>query len=149
MGLNTVAICTAIAGLTVSGVRMLDVTAIPEALDARDCPAFFPRPDGFLSGLEVVHDSFGSSVAKKTATYTLTYIYAHSAVGSGRGLFDVWSDVVAKAALILDAIISNDAIQGAAIDITPTADAFGPVADPSGNGFHGCEIRIDVTEFIN
>jgi len=118
-------------------------------LDPRDCPAMFPRPDGFFSDLTVVHDTFGSSVAKKTATYTLTYVYAHSAIGSERGLFKSWPDVVAKAVLILDTLITNDALVATCIDITPTADSFGPVADPSGNGFHGCEIRIAVTEFIN
>jgi hypothetical protein len=149
VALNTVAICTAIAGLTVSGVRMLNLDAIPEVADPRDVPAMWPRPDGFIEDVNVQVDSFGSSQAKKTVTYTLVYVYAHSPLGAGRGLFDTYPDTVVKACAILDAIIANDAIQGAAIDITPSAGAFGPVGDPSGNAFHGCEIRVAVTEFVN
>ena len=90
-------------------------------------------------------------MAAFNVTYTLTYRLYHSKVGTGRsGLFDTFSGMVGKVGLFLDAIIANDTISGA-VDIIPNSiNNFGPVADPAGKSvFHGCDIGIQVTEFVN
>jgi hypothetical protein len=149
VALQATTIASSIAGLTVTGVTMKNLTSIPENVAPRDCPIIYPKPDGFMSDLEVVIDSFGSSVGKKTVRYALTYMYLHSSIGQGRGLFDVYQDMVAKACVFLDAVIANDALTGS-IDIQPESMLnFGPVADPAGNYFHGCEIVLKVMEFVN
>lgn len=149
MALQAVTVATNIAALSVSGVTLKALSAIPENVAPRDCPIIYPRPDGFMSDLEVEVDSFGSSAGKKTVRYTLTYMYLHSAIGEGRGLFDVYEDMVTKATAFVDAVISNDAIAGC-VDITPTGITnFGPVADPAGGMFHGAQMPFVVTEFIN
>lgn len=149
MALAALTVATSIAGLSVSGVNMKDVDEIPEKVEARDCPIIFPKPDGFLSDLEVEVDSFGSASAKKTVRYKLNYVFLQAPVGSARGLFDVYEDCVTNALAFLDALIANDAITGA-VDIQPSGiPTFGPTQDPSGNTFHGCIFSLAVEEFVN
>ena len=149
MGLQAVAVATAIGGLTVAGVNLKALNAIPEGADARECPMVYPRPDGFLSGLEVIVDSFGSTAAKKTVKYILTYTYLYAPLGAGRGLFDLYEDMVTKALLFIDTVIANDAITGC-VDIEPLdIKEWGPVSDPSGVMFHGAHISFGITELVN
>lgn len=149
MALAAVTVATNIAGLTVSGVTLKALNAIPENVAPRDCPIIYPRPDGFMSSLEVEVNSFGSGAAKKTVRYTLNYVYLHSSIGTERGLFKVYEDMVTKALAFVDAVISNDAITGC-VDIQPTGiTSFGPVADPAGGMFHGAQLSFIVTEFVN
>ena len=150
MALQADTIATSIAGLSVPGVTIKDLDGVPEEVHARDCPLLYPKPDGFMSNLRVERDSFGAAGdARKTVRYTLSYAYLHAPVGEGRGLFDVYADMVGNVLAILDAIIADDALNGAA-DITPGAvTRFGLVNDPSGGWFHGCVVALDVVEFVN
>lgn len=148
MALAVVTIANSIAALSVSGVTLKDLDEIPQAVLPRDCPMIYPKPDGFLSGLVIEIDSFGSTSAKKTVRYNLSYMFLYCPVGTGRGLFDVYAGMVAKALAFLDALIANDALTGA-IDIQPAGVLqFGPVPDPAGNLFHGCQVDLAVQEFI-
>lgn len=149
MTLQIAAIASSIAGLTVSGVTLKNTTGIPETVDPRQ-PTIFPRPDGFVSGLTIIRDSTGiASQARKTAQYNLTYRLCYTPIGAGRGLFDVYGSMVTAAFAFLDAVIANDAITGL-VDITPQdVTAFGPVSDPAGVMFHGCDFVFMITEFIN
>jgi len=149
MSLAAVTVANSIAGLSVSGVTLKALDEIPEKVDGRDCPIIYPNPDGFLSNLDLEVDSFGSASAKKTVSYNLNYMYLHSPIGSGRGLFDKYESVVSSLLAFFDAVISNDTITGC-VDIQPQdATSFGPVSDPSGNVFHGCIIVLRVTELVN
>jgi hypothetical protein len=149
MSLAAVTLANSIAAISVSGVTMKDLDQIPQEATARDCPMVYPKPDGFLSGLAIERDSFGGAAAKMTARYTLTYVYLHSPVGTGRGLFDVYQDVVTKALSVLDAILATATLDGA-VDVMPQDILeFGPVSDPSGKTFHGCLIALNCVEFIN
>ncbi len=150
MALNISTIATNIAALEVSGVTIKDITGIKDKFTKRDCPVVYPNPDGFVSDFNVVRDSFGDpSQAKKTVTYTLTYRFLQAPLGSGRINFAVYSDFITKAYAFIDAIIANDDISGAVDLEISDALNFGPVADPSGNTFHGCDIALNVKEFVN
>lgn len=149
MALQTSVIATSIAGLSVAGVTIKDLTSIPAGLDPRDCPAIFPRPDGFMSNLTIQIDSFGSSSGKKTAFYDLNYTYCHSPLAAGRGLFDVYQDMVNKCTAFIDAVIANDALAGSIDAQVKGVAEFGPVVDPAGTAFHGATITIGITEFVN
>jgi hypothetical protein len=149
MAVAPVTVAASIAALSVSGVTLKDMDEIPQKVEARDCPIFYPKPDGFLSDLEVEIDSFGSAAAKKTFRYRLNYVFLHAAIGEGRGLFDVYADMVANIAALIDAIIANDALSGAVDVQLEGVSSVGPVPDPAGSMFHGCIFTLAVEEFIN
>jgi len=143
-------ITRAIADLSIKGVIIRDTHEIPEAVDVRMCPILYPEPVNFISGFSVERDSFGAAAqAKKTVTYTLTYTYLHAPIGTGRGLFDVYDGLVKNVFAILDALILADALTGTIELIPLTPVNVGPVGDPAGNRFHGCQFELSVTEFVN
>lgn len=142
----------AISLLDVDGVSIVDLDAIPEAVDGRRA-LIMPRPDGFVTGFSIERDSFGTSGAKMTAIYTLNYRLLYAGIGEGRGLFDKYPDMVDAAFRFLDAVLAIGEVTSEAsrvVDLNiANALNFGPVLDPAGNAFHGCEIELTVTEFVN
>lgn len=148
MALALTTITNSIAALSVSGVTLKDIDEIPETATGLG-PVIYPKPDGFVTDFTVERNSFGGgSTAKMTATYNLTYRFCHSPVGSGRFL-EFYDDMVTKAFLFLDAVIAVDVMTGL-IDLqVDDTLSFGPVMDPSGAVFHGCDIVLRVMEFIN
>jgi len=151
MALSIQTVTNSIAALSVSGVTLYDIDEIPAEGKSRDVPMIIPRPDGFISNFLYERKSFGpETVAAIDISYTLTYRLLHSKIGSGRsGLFDTYADMVAKVSLFLDAIIASDTITGA-VDVQPfSIGEFGPVADPMGEAFHGCDIGINILEYVN
>ena len=150
MALAFATITDSIAAISVSGVTIKDIDEIPESVAVRDCPIMYPEPDGFISGLTYTRDSTGpGSTALATVTYNMTYAYLHTKVGVGRGLFDIYGDMLTKVGLILDAIIISDGITGV-VDLTiGGAIQFGAVPDPAGNMFIGTRLVFAITEFVN
>lgn len=149
MALAIRTITQAISEIDVSGVRFMDIDEIPESVDPR-LPVFFPEPAGFVSDFSIEDNSFGTGLtAKMTASYTLTYTFAYAPIGSERGLFAQYPEMVDKAFLILDALIQSIPVEGSVnMEIINTLN-FGPVSDPSGSPFHGCQVKIRVSEFVN
>ena len=150
MSLAIVTVADSISKLSVSGVTLKDLDKIPTTVRSRDCPIFYPRPDGFLSGVVPEKASMGSgSGAQWDIQYTLNYRFLYAPIGSERGLFAVVPTMVAKIALLIDAILANDVITGA-IDLQIfDIGEFGPVSDPMGNMFHGCDFSLEILEHIN
>ena len=148
MGVKIASVATAIAGLSVSGVSLKDISAIPEQVDQRQCPILFPDPAGFVTGLSISRETLGlDSVAGKNVNYTLNYIYLHCEVGTVRYLTDAIDTMVDKTVLVLNAIADNSTVNGA-VDLVPNmAGEFGQIEGPSGNTFFGCKILIAVQEF--
>ena len=149
MTLAIATITNSIAALNVALVHIRDIDEIPEAVNPSDCPIIYPKPDGFVTNFRVEVNSFGSSSAKKTVRYTLTYRFLQAALSSGRGLFDVYDDLVTNVFAFLDAVIANDALTGAIDDTPVNTINFGAVGDPAGNLFHGADIAIEIMEFVN
>jgi hypothetical protein len=150
MALQATVIATNIAGLTITGVTVKDLTAIPEEVQARDCPLLVPDADGFMSGLTVDVESFGlDSQAKKSVYYTLNYKLFYAPTGGGRGLFDVYQGLVAAATAVLDAIIAHSDLAGAIDTQATDIMSFGLTRDVVGNAFHGATFGFRVREFIN
>lgn len=149
MSLQIATVCASIAALSVAGVTIKDLDEIPENVDLR-APTILPKPDGFVSGLRYERQSQGGgSVAKGDCYYTLTYRLCYAPVGSGRGLFETYPAMVTAAFAFLDAVLAVDVLQGA-VTIRPVgALNFGPVSDPAGNIFHGCDIAVEIMEFVN
>jgi hypothetical protein len=98
----------------------------------------------------LTRDSYGGgSVAKMHIDYNLNYRLCYAMVEAGRGLFEVYPEMVRVAYRFLDAVIAIDTLTGLE-DIYPANTVtFGYVQDMAGNSFHGCDIVIHVMEFIN
>lgn len=148
LGLET--LITNIAALNISGVTIKDTDEIPEEVTSRNKQMLIPKPDGFLSGFNLVRASLSTgSGGQWDVPYSLTYRYLHSPAATGRGLFDLYPAFVAKVVLIINAIMENDGIAGVEDFKFRDIQNFGPVADPLGNIFHGCDLVFDVFELIN
>lgn len=148
MTLSAVTIADSISKLTVTGVKILDLDQIPEVANDFDCPMVYPNPDGFMSGFEVERMAMSSGTsAVWNVHYTLTYRFLHSPVGSGLGLFDVYDDMVDKVMDFVDKMLVSDAVTGAVDLEVEDISSFGPVSDPSGQMFHGCDIMLRILEF--
>ena len=151
MALQIATVADSISKLSVAGATLKDIDELPKKGTVRNTPVIIPKPNGFLSNFKPERDSFGpGTTAKITVTYTLTYRLLHSEIGTGRtGIFSTYAAMVAITSLFLDAIIANDTVTGAvdleAADVTE----FGPVADPMGKMFHGCDIAINIMEYVN
>ena len=148
MGVKIASVATAIAGLSVSGVTLKDISTIPESVTQRNCPVLFPDPSGFVTGLTIERQSLAPDAsAAKDVKYTLNYVYLHCEVGSVRYITDAIDTMVDKTVLILNAIANNSTVTGA-VDIVPSMSGeFGQMEDAAGNLFFGCKITIEVLEF--
>jgi len=148
MAIALVTIADSISGLSVSGVTIKDINQVPNEVLERDVPMIIPRPDGFVTNFKPERVTLGSGAgAKWNVTYDLTYRLLYAKVGTGRGLFDLYSGLCATAMLFVDAIMDNDALTGTVdIQLSNISD-FGPVVDPSGQTFHGCDFVFTVLEF--
>ncbi len=139
-----------ISQISVAGVTMKDIDQVPEnCLEL--CPIFFPRPDRFLSNVVYTPQSVGPGSSRQAdLAYTLTYSYLHAPIVGGLGgLFEVYSGMLAKVVLVMNAIISNDSLSGAVdVELKEIGPGF-VVQDPAGNTYHGCDVAIRIMEFIN
>jgi len=145
LSINT--ITDSIAALVVTDVTIKDVDQIPDSIDTNDCPMVFPNPDGFLSGLDLERMAMSSGASNVwNITYTLTYRFCHSEIGMGLGLFDVYDDMVDKVQDFVDKMLVSDALTGAVDIEVEDISTFGPVSDPSGKMFHGCDIALKILE---
>jgi len=147
MTLSIITIAGSISALAVTGVDIKDIDEIPDSVDTNDCPMVFPNPDGFVSNFEVERMAMSAGTSNVwDIYYTLTYRFLHSEIGMGLGLFDVYEDMVDKVMDFVDKMLVSDSVTGA-VDLTvDDITTFGPVSDPSGKMFHGCDIAFRILE---
>jgi hypothetical protein len=142
---NTVA--TAISGLTVSGVTIKDITAIPDSAKML-CPVLIPQPNDYMSGTKMTFETFGSmGTAKMNMEYDLNYVYLHCEAGSGINAFAPFSDLMTKLASILVVIMSNDKVNGLVDLQLQNVGNIGIINDPAGNSYWGVLLSFHVLEF--
>ena len=148
MAIAFTTVSNSIAALSVSGLVIKDIDEVPGAVDPRQ-PTMMPLPD-FMTGFEVIRDSYGAGVAKMTATYQLNYRLCYAPIGDGRTVTqEQQSGLVAMVGLVLDAILAISTFTGG-VDIVPLAVVnMGIVADPSDRIYWGCDFAFMVTEFVN
>ena len=151
MSFSSTAIFTAISNLSISGVTVKDLTAIPQAGDETICPILFPNPDGCVSGANGEPSdgptTFGPATGRMwqfNRTYEL--IYLHCQVGAG-GLSDFYSAMCSKSDAIIHALVELDITD---VDVqTVTIGKFGALQDPSNKYFHGFTVSVTMRERIN
>jgi len=147
MTLSAVTVADSISKLVVTGVTILDIDEIPERAD-HGCPMVYPNPDGFMSGFEVERMAMATGASNVwNISYSLTYRFLHSELGEGLGLFDVYDDMVDKVMDFIDKMLVSDAVTGCVDLEVEDISSFGPVSDPSGSMFHGCDITLRILEF--
>jgi hypothetical protein len=150
VGLAIVTVANSIAALVVSGVTLFDVDEIPKGgiID----PSIIPLPD-YLTNFSTERQSYGGgSVAQMDVNYTLNYRLLYKKAGAGVGTtIEYFDEMLTKAVLFLDAILAIDTLTGV-IDIVPSANAvtnMGLVNSPDDLIYHGCDLHVDCTEFVN
>lgn len=149
MAISTVTVADSISKLSVSGVTIKDLDEIPNGVLSRDCPLILPAPD-FIQVAEVERDTFGSgSGAKWTFSYALNYRLFYKPVGTERNIGVIYPELVTKSMLFVDAVIANDDLTGATDTNFGSVSGFGIVPDPDDSLFWGCDIQINITEFVN
>jgi hypothetical protein len=142
---NTVA--ASIAGLTISGVTIKDITAIPDNAQML-CPILIPQPNNYMTGTAMTFESFGSNgAAKMNLEYDLNYVFLYCEVGSGINSFAPFSGLMTKLAAILVVIFSNDKISGLVDMSLNTVGNIGVITDPSGNEYWGVLFSLHCLEF--
>jgi hypothetical protein len=152
MSLDAGAIATGIAALTVTGISIKDITAIPEQVQPRDCPILFPSPNGWMAGGNGEPSNgpatFGSPTGRMWVfNRVLNYVYLHSSIGAGRGLIDNIPGMSDNVDAIITKLLELDLAQ---VDIQNISiGAFGELNDPGGNSFFGTTIAVTVREKVN
>jgi hypothetical protein len=139
-------VADSISKLSVSGVTIKDIDQVTDSM--RMSPkTLCPRPEDYITGLGIVADE--SSSQWNTLRYTLNYRYYHCAIAGGLGgLFSSYSGLLQKVTLILAAFAKSTSLAGAMDNGKPRVAKIGPVQDPKGNWFLGCEISIDIMQFL-
>ena len=145
-----------INGKTPSGstkaVTIRDLSMLRGTEDTRACPILYPDPTQlFVSNGSVERNSFGlGATAKQTINYSLRYRLLYAPVGMERDILSVFPNFIFTFAAILTALVANDAPTGNSVDFRLSSwTQGGTVQDASGAQFHGCDLTIDVQEFIN
>ncbi len=147
MTLHISTVCNSISELYVEGVNYLDLNEIPP--DAtRQTPLLSPSPQ-LVTNFATTRMTFGSpTAAEKEAEYDLNYIFCYMPLGAGRTGLDLYENMVSLAEDIVEEILDNDTITGA-IDISPQSGLnFGPITDPAGNQYLGCDIIFHVVDYL-
>ena len=152
MSFSSTAIGTGISNLSITGVTVKDITAIPENVVDRMCPILFPSPDGWMGGGNG-EPAEGSTTFGTTTTRLWTfnrnyhYIYLHSPVGAGHGLKDQISAMSTKADAIITALTTLNVTD---VDVMNVAiGEFGVLEDPAGKSFFGFTVDLTLRERLN
>jgi len=142
-------VTSSIAALTITNVRVMDITNIPEGTKLAG-PILYPRPQEFVTDIEFTRESQGGNgTALMNLSYSLHYVYLHAPIGAGvGGLFSVYSGLISNLVLIMEKLFASDAITGVVDLQLEEVSSIGPVSDPAGNAYHGVEISLRVLEFI-
>lgn len=151
MAIDAAAITSAIAALSVSGVTIKDVSAIPDSVVHRDCPIFFPAPGNWLNGGNAANEDSTTFGTPGTRLWhinrSMNYVFLHSAVGTGRGNADNYADAVTKIEALVTALVQLD-VSG--VDVTDVAHTpISVMNSPAQTKFTGCEFTITLRERIN
>lgn len=125
-----------------------DISGIQMKVNQQDCPLLMPRPDNFVTDFSVTRDTLGADAALKTARYMLNYIFYFAPVTQGVGLFEKYDEMVTAAAVILNHLATNTNLSGSTDILPASVPSFGAQADAAGTLFHGCEIALAVSQFM-
>ena len=140
-------VADSIAGISISGVTVKSIGAIPPNVQMLT-PILFPQPSGFITDIQVENQSFGTNAtAKIDFSYTLHYVFLFSELGAGLSQLDMYSPLIQKLELVWEAIIGNDSLTGLIDMRLNSVEGLGEVEDPSGNLYWGVLFSLRCLEF--
>jgi hypothetical protein len=152
MALDGLAITAAIAALNIAGMTTKDVADIPDQVQVRDCPIFFPQPNGLLDGSNSEPSNGPATFGTPSTRFwifsnTFTYVYLHAAAGTSRSISDHNPGMMQAADAIRTALVTIDLPY---VDVQSIrTDRFGVIKDPSDKSFLGFLVSITFRERIN
>lgn len=143
-------ITDAISKFSIADVVIKDVDEIAASWNMT-ANVLYPNPNGFITGLSLDYQSLlRGTNAPVNITYTLNYTFLGTKIGDMSNFTKAYSNVVNKTILIIEKMISNDAPYSGKVDMEIVQPlSIGPKSDPAGNGFHGADITLRVTEMQN
>lgn len=149
VSISFTAVPTALAALSISGVKILDIDKIPDSGLEMLTPVLFPDPANWISGISVTRETMGvSGTGKYDLTYSLNYVYLHAPVGGNISDFGNFSAMITKLGLICTELANNDTL-GSVDDLTiGSVSEPGFIEAPDGGIFHGCRLTLNVLEFV-
>ena len=140
-------VTNSIAALTFTGasgtITVKDIHEIASTIGLDD-HILSPMPENFISGVEITRDEMTAQLL--VLKYILTYRYYHCKLGGD--LFANYANMVTNAASILLAFASDVTLAGAVDNGEAQITAFGPVNDPAGIGYHGFDLTLNITQFL-
>ena len=143
---NFATVANSIAALSITGVDVLDIDQIPDAMGL-DTAVLVPMPEDFITEVEIIPAELTQQ--NLDLSYTLHYRYYHCKIAGGLGgLFATYNGLVTAAANVLLAFANDATLSGAVNNTQATIANIGPVSDPAGNGFHGFDVTIRVLQFL-
>ena len=147
---NISTVATWIAGLTITGVTIKDLSGIPEVIYPQDCPLLVPDVNApYLQDVQYERLSFRTAAAGRAnrLDYSLNYVYYHAPVLEGVDLFEHYEALADAWSAIMTVIVADETPSGA-YDIRPAGTPyFGLVRATDETPFHGCRFQLNVIEF--
>jgi len=149
--LDTVA--TFVAGLSISGVTVLDYSDLTASMAGRDGPTLYPNVAADVVVQNLTRDTVGGgTVALQTLEYGIPYRLLYAELGTERDLSDVIPGEITVMKAIFTALVQNDTpvLGGSSVDLKiDNVRLGGTVADLAARPFHGVDFVLRVMEFIN
>lgn len=143
---NFASVATTISQLTISGVTVKDISAIPVSGNMIT-PVLFPNPH-FISGMKTELQSLmGNPPGPVDFEYSLNYVYLHCPAGSAVSQLDVIQGLMTNYVAIV-AAITNGTYNGKAEVSFGQAQDPGIIEDPAGNQFWGVLFSVKVKDIV-
>lgn len=136
----------AIASLSISGVTIKDTHEMVDSLGLAYA-VLCPRPDNFVTNLAITPANINKTALD--VNYTLNYEYYHCQVAGGLGgLFGDYAPMLDKLALIIQAFSDDASLSGAVDNGECVIGQISIILDAAGNKYHGCDISINILQFL-
>jgi hypothetical protein len=150
MTLSSSTIATGIAALSISGVTVKNVTAIPEFVNNDSLPILFPNPEGWILGGNSIPGPL--TMGPVSSRYwefdrTFDYVFLYAPAGGNLGMLDKIAGMAGKLDLIMTALTTLDLADVDVMSVNCTA--FGALGDPNKTQFYGCHVQITLREVLN
>lgn len=146
IALNPTTVSASIAALSITGVTIKDIDAIPDSAQNL-CPVIIPQTE-FITDIQPERKSFGSGGAEKIDfQYTLNYWFLFCEVGSGINAFAPYEGLIQKLDLILETILTNDTVSGLVDLQLQNIGRIGTIQDASENMYWGCSFSVRCLEY--
>ena len=143
-------ITNAIASISITGVTVKDKdevvanwTPVPNVL--------YPNPNGWVSDISL---DYVANLRGATAPLNVSYLLNYRFLGTQSGDLAIFpvalSNLVDKVILIVNAIVATHAPYSGKVDMELAGiSSPGPLPDPAGNTYFGCDLSFRVTEMQN